>query len=97
MCLDNFSGAGGGAAGGGGGGGATSKLKPFTVFLFEQIMIFSEVVGKKTQFTSPVYLYKAHFLVRECLSRRSLDQRDFLRVSESLLFVPSSHAQSVDL
>ncbi len=39
------------------------KMKPFTVFLFEQIMIFSEIVGKKTQFTSPVYLYKAHFLV----------------------------------
>jgi hypothetical protein len=32
-------------------------------FLFEQILIFSETVGKKTQFTSPVYVYKAHFLV----------------------------------
>ena len=40
-------------------------MKPFTVFLFEQIMIFSETVGKKTQFTSPVYVYKAHFLVRK--------------------------------
>ena len=39
------------------------KMKPFTCFLFEQIMIFSEMVGKKTQFTSPVYVYKAHFLV----------------------------------
>lgn len=39
------------------------KMKPFTCFLFEQIMIFSETVGKKTQFTSPVYRYKAHFLV----------------------------------
>ena len=38
-------------------------MKPFTCFLFEQIMIFSETVGKKTQFTSPVYVYKAHFLV----------------------------------
>ena len=77
MCLDNFSGAAGGAGGGGGGGGGSggggsssaasgsSKMKPFTVFLFEQIMIFSEVVGKKTQFTSPVYLYKAHFLVSD--------------------------------
>lgn len=27
-------------------------------------MIFSETVGKKTQFTSPVYVYKAHFLVK---------------------------------
>ena len=28
------------------------------------IMIFSETVGKKTQFTSPVYVYKAHFLLK---------------------------------
>ncbi len=34
-------------------------------FLFEQILIFSETVGKKTQFTSPVYVYKAHFLVSD--------------------------------
>ncbi len=56
MCLDTFSTP--GAANG------PPKMKPFTVFLFEQIMIFSEIVGKKTQFTSPVYVYKAHFLVR---------------------------------
>lgn len=42
---------------------APPKMKLFTCFLFEQIMIFSEMVGKKTQFTSPVYVYKAHFLV----------------------------------
>lgn len=34
------------------------------VFLFEQSIIFSEEVGKKTQFTSPVYNYKAHIQVR---------------------------------
>ena len=39
------------------------KMKPYTVFLFEQILIFSEIVGKKTAFTSPVYVYKAHFMV----------------------------------
>ena len=39
------------------------KLKEMTVFLFEQIMIFAETVGKKTQFTSPVYTYKAHIQV----------------------------------
>ncbi len=55
VCLDTFSVP---AANG------PPKMKPFTVFLFEQIMIFSEIVGKKTQFTSPVYVYKAHFLVR---------------------------------
>lgn len=40
------------------------KMKAFTCFLFEQIMIFSESMGKKTPFTNPVYVYKAHFLVR---------------------------------
>ena len=34
-----------------------------TVFLFEQIIIFAETVGKKTQFTSPVYKYLAHIQV----------------------------------
>ena len=38
-------------------------MKAFQCFLFEQIMIFSEMVGKKTTFTSPSYEYKAHFLV----------------------------------
>jgi triple functional domain protein len=46
-------------------------MKPFTCFLFEQIMIFSETVGKKTQFTSPVYVYKAHFLV----NKMALDEK----------------------
>ena len=69
--LDTFSLPGSGSGTSGGlhhpGGGESSKtppkMKPFTCFLFEQIMIFSETVGKKTQFTSPVYVYKAHFLV----------------------------------
>ena len=38
-------------------------MKAFQCFLFEQIMIFSEMVGKKTTFTSPSYEYKAHFMV----------------------------------
>ena len=57
-CLDTFS-----TPGAGSSNGPPPKMKPFTVFLFEQIMIFAETVGKKTQFTSPVYVYKAHFLV----------------------------------
>ena len=28
------------------------------------IMIFNETVNKKTQFTSPLYIYKAHFLLK---------------------------------
>jgi hypothetical protein len=44
--------------------GPNYKFKEMTVFLFEQIMIFAETVGKKTQFTSPVYTYKAHIQVK---------------------------------
>lgn len=40
------------------------KNKELQVFLFEQSIIFSETVGKKTQFSSPRYTYKAHFRVR---------------------------------
>lgn len=39
------------------------KNKELQVFLFEQSIIFSEAVGKKTQFTSPQYIYKAHIQV----------------------------------
>ena len=44
--------------------GPNSRFKEMTVFLFEQIIIFSETVGKKTQFTSPVYIYRAHIQVQ---------------------------------
>ena len=43
--------------------GAPPQMKAFQCFLFEQTMIFSEMVGKKTTFTSPSYEYKAHFMV----------------------------------
>lgn len=42
---------------------ALGKNKELQVFLFEQSIIFSEAVGKKTQFTSPQYIYKAHIQV----------------------------------
>lgn len=42
-----------------------SKEKEWQVFLFEQNIIFSEAVGKKTQFTNPVYIYKAHIQVNK--------------------------------
>jgi triple functional domain protein len=45
--------------------GPNYKWREMTVFLFEQIMIFAETVGKKTQFTSPVYTYKAHIQVNK--------------------------------
>jgi len=44
-----------------------------TVFLFEQIMIFAETVGKKTQFTSPVYTYKAHIQVNKMQFEERVD------------------------
>lgn len=42
---------------------AGAKAKELQVFLFEQNIIFSEAVGKRTQFTDPMYIYKAHIQV----------------------------------
>ena len=39
------------------------KGKELQVFFFDQNIIFSEAVGKKTQFSNPVYIYKAHIQV----------------------------------
>lgn len=39
------------------------KSRELQVFLFEQIIIFSDIVGKKTQFTNPAYIYKTHIQV----------------------------------
>ncbi|XP_049828356.1 kalirin isoform X4 [Schistocerca gregaria] len=41
------------------------KGKELHVFFFEQNVIFSEAVGKKTQFSNPVYIYKAHIQVNK--------------------------------
>ncbi|CAH2207710.1 jg25942, partial [Pararge aegeria aegeria] len=41
---------------------SNDKGKELHVFLFQQCVIFAEAVGKKTQFTSPTYNYKAHVL-----------------------------------
>jgi len=53
--------------------GPNYKMKEMTVFLFEQIMIFAETVGKKTQFTSPVYTYKAHIQVNKMQFEERVD------------------------
>ncbi|XP_060832863.1 triple functional domain protein isoform X3 [Bombus pascuorum] len=50
-----------------------SKEKEWQVFLFEQNIIFSEAVGKKTQFTNPVYIYKAHIQVNKLCLQNSYD------------------------
>lgn len=39
------------------------KPRDLQVFLFEHIIIFSDIVGKKTQFTNPRYIYKNHIQV----------------------------------
>ena len=41
-----------------------TRGREWQIFLFEQNIIFSEAVGKKTQFTNPAYIYKAHIQVR---------------------------------
>ena len=42
----------------------SKEFKELQVFLFEQAIIFSEIVGKRTQFIQPVFIYKAHIQVR---------------------------------
>lgn len=42
---------------------AGGRLKERQVFLFEQIIIISDTVGPKSQFSNPVYIYKNHLQV----------------------------------
>lgn len=42
---------------------STGKMKERQVFLFEQIIIFSDAIGPKSQFSTPVYIYKNHIQV----------------------------------
>ncbi|KAK0088984.1 hypothetical protein PV325_009867 [Microctonus aethiopoides] len=57
-----------------------SSLPPrgreWQVFLFEQNIIFSEAQGKKTQFTSPAYTYKAHIQVNKMSLEDSPDDAE---------------------
>ncbi|XP_023289652.1 LOW QUALITY PROTEIN: triple functional domain protein [Orussus abietinus] len=50
-----------------------TRGREWQVFLFEQNVIFSEAVGKKTQFTSPAYIYKAHIQVNKMSLEDSAD------------------------
>ncbi|XP_035459175.2 kalirin isoform X3 [Spodoptera frugiperda] len=45
--------------------GGNDKGKELQVFLFEQCIIFSEAVGKKSMYSSPTYNYKAHIQVNK--------------------------------
>lgn len=57
------------------------KPRELQVFLFEQNIIFSDITGKKTQFTNPSYIYKSHIQV--CYATTCL--RKFLNCSSILL------------
>ncbi|XP_055538298.1 triple functional domain protein isoform X2 [Wyeomyia smithii] len=59
----------------------TQKPKELHVFLFEQNIIFAEIVGKKTQFTSPSYIYKAHIQVNKMTLQDLSDQTNGNRFS----------------
>ncbi|XP_021962830.1 kalirin isoform X3 [Folsomia candida] len=52
------------------------KGKELQVFFFEQSIILSESVGKKTQFSNPVYIYKAHIQVNKMNVSESVDDGD---------------------
>nr|CAD7440801.1 unnamed protein product [Timema bartmani] len=52
------------------------KCKELQVFLFEQNIIFSDVVGKKTQFTNPTYTYRAHIQVNKMSLEENVDEND---------------------
>ncbi|XP_041986619.1 triple functional domain protein isoform X2 [Aricia agestis] len=58
---------------------ASDKGKELYVFLFEQCVIFTEAVGKKSQFTSPTYNYKAHIQVNKMeLNAKENDKNAFI-------------------
>uniref|UniRef100_A0A182WHU9 DH domain-containing protein n=1 Tax=Anopheles minimus TaxID=112268 RepID=A0A182WHU9_9DIPT len=59
----------------------SQKPKELHVFLFEQNIIFAEIVGKKTQFTSPNYIYKAHIQVNKMTLQDLSDQTSGNRFS----------------
>ena len=58
------------------------KLKERQVFLFEQIIIFSEAVGQKTQFSNPNYIYKNHLQVNKMTLDAKSDTGRFMLKSK---------------
>lgn len=52
------------------------KLKERQVFLFEQIIIFSEAVGQKNQFSTPMYIHKNHLPVNKMSLIDKVDDSD---------------------
>ncbi|XP_046675322.1 triple functional domain protein isoform X5 [Homalodisca vitripennis] len=56
--------------------GVSFKGKELQVFLFEQNIIFSEALGKKTQFTNPAYVYKNHIQVNKMSLEEKVEGRE---------------------
>lgn len=63
-------------------GGGNDRGKELHVFLFEQCIIFSEAIGKKSQFSSPNYHYKAHLQVNK-MEMEELDNAFIVRSDDS--------------
>lgn len=63
---------------------ATMVQKPreLQVFLFEQSIILADIVGKKTQFTSPSYVYRSHFQVNKMLYEELPNNRFLLKSTD---------------
>jgi hypothetical protein len=79
-------------------GTVVGKNKELQVFLFEQSIILSEIVGKKTQFTSPQYIYKTHMQVNKM--NLTVDEDAFVLSStdpHKPIFAISCQAASQDL
>ncbi|XP_076316719.1 rho guanine nucleotide exchange factor 25-like isoform X2 [Tachypleus tridentatus] len=81
---------------------SNGKMKDRQVFLFEQIIIFSESEGKDTQFSHPVYFYKNHLLANKMALREKtengdplsfiLESKDFNQ--QELYFIIQTHNQA---
>ena len=55
------------------------KGRELQVFFFEQSIIMSEAVGKKTQWSNPVYVYKARILLNKMTLVEKVDDGDPLK------------------
>ncbi|KFM67263.1 Triple functional domain protein, partial [Stegodyphus mimosarum] len=59
-----------------------SKLKDRQVFLFEQVIVFSEIVTPKSQQSSPVYVYKNSLPMDKVQLEDCKDSNKFLLISK---------------
>lgn len=84
------------------------KPKELQIFLFEQNIIFSDIIGKKTQFTNPSYIYKSHIqvgslidhlsIVSDCSNFRSTKchcKTSRMAAERNSLFAPPIHSAPV--